>query len=71
LSIAEQQTVEIAKALIFNTRILVMDEPTAALDDAETERLFQLVRQLRDDGVARWCLSRIACPRSSAMRLNS
>jgi len=52
LSIAEQQIVEIAKALIFNTRILVMDEPTAALDDAETERLFALVRQLRDEGVA-------------------
>jgi ribose transport system ATP-binding protein len=52
LSIAEQQIVEIAKALIFNARILVMDEPTAALDDAETERLFALVRQLRDDGVA-------------------
>jgi len=52
LSIAEQQIVEIAKALIFNTRILVMDEPTAALDDAETERLFALVRQLRSEGVA-------------------
>jgi ribose transport system ATP-binding protein len=52
LSIAEQQIVEIAKALIFNTRILVMDEPTAALDDAETGRLFDLVRQLRDEGVA-------------------
>jgi ribose transport system ATP-binding protein len=52
LSIAEQQIVEIAKALIHNTRILVMDEPTAALDDAETERLFALVRQLRDEGVA-------------------
>jgi ribose transport system ATP-binding protein len=52
LSIAEQQIVEIAKALIFNTRILVMDEPTAALDDAETDRLFGLVRQLRDQGVA-------------------
>jgi ribose transport system ATP-binding protein len=52
LAIAEQQIVEIAKALIHNTRILVMDEPTAALDDAETERLFALVRQLRADGVA-------------------
>jgi ribose transport system ATP-binding protein len=52
LSIGEQQIVEIAKALIHNTRILVMDEPTAALDDAETERLFALVRQLRDEGVA-------------------
>ncbi len=52
LSIAEQQLVEIAKALVFDARILVMDEPTAALDDAETDRLFTLVRQLRSEGVA-------------------
>jgi len=52
LSIAEQQIVEIAKALVFNAQILVMDEPTAALDETETERLLALVRQLRSDGVA-------------------
>ncbi len=52
LSIAEQQVVEIAKALVFNARILVMDEPTAALDETETERLLALVRQLRAEGVA-------------------
>jgi ribose transport system ATP-binding protein len=52
LSIAEQQIVEIAKALNFNARILVMDEPTAALDEAETERLLDFVRQLRAEGVA-------------------
>ena len=52
LSIAEQQIVEIAKALNFDARILVMDEPTAALDDAEAERLLEFVRQLRAEGVA-------------------
>ncbi len=52
LSIAEQQIVEIARALSFDTRVLVMDEPTAPLDDAETARLFAVVKQLRDEGVA-------------------
>lgn len=52
LSIAEQQQVEIARALKDKSRILVMDEPTAALSDRETERLFGLIRRLRDDGIA-------------------
>jgi ribose transport system ATP-binding protein len=52
LSIAEQQQVEIARALKDRSRILVMDEPTAALSERETERLFQLIRKLRDDGIA-------------------
>ncbi|HEY1723135.1 MAG TPA: sugar ABC transporter ATP-binding protein [Magnetospirillaceae bacterium] len=52
LSIAEQQIVEIAKALNFNAQILVMDEPTAALDEAETDRLLAFVRELRAEGVA-------------------
>ena len=52
LSVAEQQLVEIAKALASGPRILVMDEPTAALDDTEAARLLALVRQLRDGGVA-------------------
>jgi ribose transport system ATP-binding protein len=52
LTIAEQQTVEIAKALAVDARILVMDEPTAALDDVEAARLLQLVRDLKDAGVA-------------------
>ncbi len=50
LSVAEQQLVEIAKALASGPRILVMDEPTAALDDTEAARLLALVRQLRDGG---------------------
>ena len=44
LSVARQQMVEIARALSYNSRILVMDEPTAALTVAETEALFQMIR---------------------------
>ncbi len=51
LTIAKQQMVEIAKALSFNSRVLVMDEPTAALNDAEIAELFTIVRRLRDEGV--------------------
>jgi rhamnose transport system ATP-binding protein len=52
LSIADQQLVEIAKALSFDARVLVMDEPTAALSGVEVERLFSVVRSLRDAGTA-------------------
>ncbi len=52
LSIAEQQQVEIARALKDKSRILVMDEPTAALSDRETERLFEVIHKLRKDGIA-------------------
>jgi rhamnose transport system ATP-binding protein len=52
LSIADQQMVEIAKALSFDARVLVMDEPTAALSGVEVERLFTVARSLRDSGAA-------------------
>jgi len=51
LSIAKQQMVEIAKALSYKSRVLVMDEPTAALNDAEITELFAIIRQLRSEGV--------------------
>jgi rhamnose transport system ATP-binding protein len=52
LSIADQQIVEIAKALTFEAKVLIMDEPTAALSSAEVARLFQVVERLRQHGVA-------------------
>jgi len=52
LSIADQQLVEIAKALSYDARVLVMDEPTAALSGVEVERLFAVVRALRGSGAA-------------------
>ena len=52
LSIAQQQQVEIARALIHRGRILIMDEPTAALSERETEALFKIVRKLREGGMA-------------------
>jgi ribose transport system ATP-binding protein len=52
LGVAQQQMVEIAKAVSQHARILVMDEPTAALSDRESELLFDLIRKLKADGVA-------------------
>jgi rhamnose transport system ATP-binding protein len=52
LSVADQQIVEIAKALSANANILVMDEPTAALTSVEVERLFEVIRALRREGAA-------------------
>jgi galactofuranose transport system ATP-binding protein len=52
LSVADQQLVEIAKAIIGDFRVLIMDEPTSALNLDETSRLFKIVRRLRADGVA-------------------
>ena len=52
LSIADQQLVEIAKALSVGARVLIMDEPTAALSGIEVDRLFSVVRGLREENVA-------------------
>lgn len=52
LSVAQQQVVEIAKALSVDARIVVMDEPTAALAESEVELLYRLVRRLSERGVA-------------------
>ena len=52
LSVAQQQVVEIAKALVMDARIIVMDEPTAALTDQEVEKLFAIICDLKARGVA-------------------
>lgn len=51
LSVAQQQMIDIAKALSYNSRIIVMDEPTASLTHSEIEILFKIVRQLKADGI--------------------
>jgi ribose transport system ATP-binding protein len=51
LTVAKQQMVEIAKALSFRSKVLIMDEPTAALNNAETAELFSIIRQLKAEGV--------------------
>ncbi|MGO3320689.1 MAG: sugar ABC transporter ATP-binding protein [Microbacterium gubbeenense] len=52
LSIADQQIIEIAKAISLDASVLIMDEPTAALSGIEVDRLFQVARSLRDEGRA-------------------
>ena len=51
LTTAQQQLVEIAKALAFDARIIVMDEPSAALTSHEVERLFEIIRDLKSHGI--------------------
>jgi ribose transport system ATP-binding protein len=51
ITVAKQQMVEIAKALSFNSEVLIMDEPTAALTDTEIDELFIFIRKLRANGV--------------------
>ena len=52
LSVGQQQMVEIAKALMIDAKVIIMDEPTAALTQSETEVLFQVARRLKDSGVS-------------------
>jgi rhamnose transport system ATP-binding protein len=74
LSVADQQIAEIAKALSLNARVLVMDEPTAALTTIEVERLFEVIRALRSQGAAVLFISHrleeafASCQRVTVMR---
>jgi rhamnose transport system ATP-binding protein len=74
LSIADQQIIEIAKALTLEAKVIVMDEPTAALSSAEVARLFRVVEALREDGAAILFISHrldevfAACQRITVMR---
>jgi len=52
LSTAQKQMVEVAKALSFNARLIIMDEPTSSLTDTETHTLFKIIRNLKEHGVA-------------------
>lgn len=51
LSVAEQQMVEIAKALSLEVRVIIMDEPTSALSDAEVQNLFAVIQELKHTGI--------------------
>lgn len=51
LSIAEKQMVEIAKALSFHSKIIIMDEPSASLTDSELEHLFEIIEALKKEGI--------------------
>jgi inositol transport system ATP-binding protein len=52
LSVAEQQMVEIARALTMNAKLIILDEPTAALSDREVAKLHQIVRDLKAQGIS-------------------
>lgn len=52
LSVAQQQMVEIARALVFDSNIIILDEPTAALSDNEAENLFKLLKGLKEKGIS-------------------
>ncbi|ONI43337.1 D-xylose ABC transporter ATP-binding protein [Candidatus Epulonipiscioides gigas] len=57
LSVAQQQMVEIAKAISFDSKILVLDEPTAALTDSEIDSLFEVILKLKRKGVGMFYIS--------------
>ncbi len=52
LSVGQQQMIEIAKALMVDAKVIIMDEPTAALSASETETLFKVIRSLKEKGVS-------------------
>ena len=52
MSIAQMQSVEIAKAVSLNARVVILDEPTSSLTDNEVEALFRIVRDLKSRGVS-------------------
>ena len=52
LSIGQQQMIEIAKALMIDAKVIIMDEPTAALTQSETQILFQIIKNLKEKGVS-------------------
>ncbi|MBO5426499.1 MAG: sugar ABC transporter ATP-binding protein, partial [Lachnospiraceae bacterium] len=52
LSVGQQQMIEICKALMVDAKVIIMDEPTAALTESETEGLFKVINQLREKGVS-------------------
>ena len=74
LSIADQQLIEIAKAISIEARVLIMDEPTAALSGVEVDRLFAVARSLRDQGTGLIFISHrfdevfALCDRATVMR---
>ncbi len=74
LGIAQQQMVEVAKALSLNAKIIIMDEPTAPLTDTETHHLFEMVRRLKKNGVTIIYIShrleeiKTLCDRATIMR---
>lgn len=74
ISIANRQIVELAKAVVRNAKVVVMDEPTAAITMAEQEKLYQLVKKLKEDGVTVIYISHrleelfIICDRISVLR---
>lgn len=57
LSGGQRQSVAIARAILFNARILIMDEPTAALGPQETEQVGQLIHRLKEDGIGIFLIS--------------
>ncbi len=74
LSVAQQQMVEIAKAISYNARILVLDEPTATLTEREIAQLFEIIRRLQTKGVGMVYISHRMeelnqiCERASVLR---